>query len=218
MCASVCSSMWRTAPAAVCASRPARRMSAVDPGVKAINLEAKAAAARGRARQHRLLRDVCRTTIARASTSPTCAACSSSNRCSSSRAPARGCGETPYLKLLSQLFGDRMMIANATGCSSIYGGNLPVTPWSRSAEGTRSRLVQFAVRRQCRVRTGLSPGRRQASRARGPAVLSPCRSELGESLVAAILSAPQISESEIRAQRIRVAELKTKLLAAGGAQ
>jgi pyruvate-ferredoxin/flavodoxin oxidoreductase len=46
-----------------------------------------------------------------------------------------GCGETPYLKLLSQLFGDRMMVANATGCSSIYGANLPVTPWSKNQEG-----------------------------------------------------------------------------------
>ena len=46
-----------------------------------------------------------------------------------------GCGETPYLKLLSQLFGDRLQIANATGCSSIYGGNLPVTPWSTNREG-----------------------------------------------------------------------------------
>ena len=46
-----------------------------------------------------------------------------------------GCGETPYLKLLSQLFGDRMIIANATGCSSIYGGNLPVTPWTKNQEG-----------------------------------------------------------------------------------
>ena len=46
-----------------------------------------------------------------------------------------GCGETPYVKLLSQLFGDRLMVANATGCSSIYGGNLPVTPWTKNAEG-----------------------------------------------------------------------------------
>src|SRR5213079_628089 len=46
-----------------------------------------------------------------------------------------GCGETPYLKLLSQLFGDRALIANATGCSSIYGGNLPTTPWTKNAEG-----------------------------------------------------------------------------------
>ena len=46
-----------------------------------------------------------------------------------------GCGETPYIKLVSQLFGDRLMVANATGCSSIYGGNLPTTPWTRNAEG-----------------------------------------------------------------------------------
>src|SRR5690606_12284907 len=46
-----------------------------------------------------------------------------------------GCGETPYLKLLSQLFGDRSVIANATGCSSIYGGNLPTTPWTANREG-----------------------------------------------------------------------------------
>ncbi len=46
-----------------------------------------------------------------------------------------GCGETPYLKLLSQLFGDRAMIANATGCTSIYGGNLPTTPWAKRADG-----------------------------------------------------------------------------------
>ena len=46
-----------------------------------------------------------------------------------------GCGETPYLKLLSQLFGDRLTIANATGCSSIYGGNLPTTPWTADADG-----------------------------------------------------------------------------------
>ena len=46
-----------------------------------------------------------------------------------------GCGETPYLKLVTQLFGDRMVVANATGCSSIYGGNLPTTPWAKNAEG-----------------------------------------------------------------------------------
>src|SRR6185436_20944676 len=46
-----------------------------------------------------------------------------------------GCGETPYLKLISQLFGDRMVVANATGCSSIYGGNLPTTPWAQNKEG-----------------------------------------------------------------------------------
>ena len=58
-----------------------------------------------------------------------------------------GCGETPYLKLLTQLFGDRMIVANATGCSSIYGGNLPTTPWSVNSQGTGPGLVQLALRR-----------------------------------------------------------------------
>ncbi len=58
-----------------------------------------------------------------------------------------GCGETPYLKLLSQLFGDRMMVANATGCSSIYGGNLPVTPWTKNQRRPRPCMVKLAVRR-----------------------------------------------------------------------
>jgi pyruvate-ferredoxin/flavodoxin oxidoreductase len=57
-----------------------------------------------------------------------------------------GCGETPYLKLLTQLFGDRITVANATGCSSIYGGNLPTTPWAKNKEG-RGRMVKLVVRR-----------------------------------------------------------------------
>ena len=56
-----------------------------------------------------------------------------------------GCGETPYLKLVSQLFGDRAVVANATGCSSIYGGNLPTTPWTQECRRPRPGLVEFAV-------------------------------------------------------------------------
>ena len=56
-----------------------------------------------------------------------------------------GCGETPYVKLLSQLFGDRALIANATGCSSIYGGNLPTTPWAVDENGRGPDLVQQPV-------------------------------------------------------------------------
>ena len=69
-----------------------------------------------------------------------------------------GCGETPYLKLMSQLFGDRMMIGNATGCSSIYGGNLPTTPYAIDAHGRGPDLVQLAVRRQRRIRPGIPLG------------------------------------------------------------
>jgi hypothetical protein len=74
-----------------------------------------------------------------------------------------GCGETPYVKLLSQLFGDRLMVANATGCSSIYGGNLPTTPWAVNSEGPRAGLVELAVRGQCRVRLRHPARRRHAS-------------------------------------------------------
>ena len=77
-----------------------------------------------------------------------------------------GCGETPYLKLLSQLFGDRALIANATGCSSIYGGNLPTTPWTANQAGARPGLVELAVRGQRRVRPGHAPDAGQAGRVR----------------------------------------------------
>ena len=74
-----------------------------------------------------------------------------------------GCGETPYVKLLSQLFGDRLMVANATGCSSIYGGNLPTTPWTANPDG-RGPVVEFPVRGQRRVRPRLPARRRPACR------------------------------------------------------
>ena len=77
-----------------------------------------------------------------------------------------GCGETPYLKLLSQLFGDRLQIANATGCSSIYGGNLPTTPWATGPDGRGPGVGEFAVRGQRRVRPRLPPRHRQADRDR----------------------------------------------------
>ena len=66
-----------------------------------------------------------------------------------------GCGETPYIKMLTQLFGDRAVIANATGCSSIYGGNLPTTPYATNDEWARPDVVQFAVRGQRGVRPRL---------------------------------------------------------------
>ena len=69
-----------------------------------------------------------------------------------------GCGETPYVKLVSQLFGDRAIVANATGCSSIYGGNLPTTPWAVNSEGG-SGLVELTIRRQCGIWPGYAPDR-----------------------------------------------------------
>jgi pyruvate-ferredoxin/flavodoxin oxidoreductase len=125
-----------------------------------------------------------------------------------------GCGETPYLKLLSQLFGDRMMIANATGCSSIYGANLPVTPWSKNHEGRGPAWSNSLFEDNAEFGLGF---RLAADKHRDLAVthLKSLSSELGETLVIAILTAPQVQESEIRAQRIRVAELKTRLLKLG---
>lgn len=122
-----------------------------------------------------------------------------------------GCGETPYLKLLSQLFGDRMMIANATGCSSIYGGNLPVTPWTKDREGRGPAWSNSLFEDNAEFGLGF----RLAADKHYELAKSLLRSlsdEIGAAHLAAIITAPQIHESEIRAQRTRVAELKSKLL------
>lgn len=123
-----------------------------------------------------------------------------------------GCGETPYVKLLSQLFGDRLMIANATGCSSIYSGNLPVTPWTKNCEGRGPAWANSLFEDNAEFGLGFRlAADKHLELARSLAQeMAP---EVGEELVAAILSAPQIRESEIRAQRELVATLKTRLLA-----
>ena len=122
-----------------------------------------------------------------------------------------GCGETPYLKLLSQLFGDRAMIANATGCSSIYGANLPVTPWAKNHEGRGPAWSNSLFEDNAEFGLGFRlAADKQLDFARK--LLKELAPEIGPDLAEAILKAPQIQESEIRVQRIRVAELKTKLL------
>jgi len=122
-----------------------------------------------------------------------------------------GCGETPYLKLLSQLFGDRAMIANATGCSSIYGGNLPVTPWARNSEGRGPAWSNSLFEDNAEFGFGF---RLAADKHLdlAHALLSTLAPEVGTDFAESILTAPQVEESEIRAQRLRVAELKGKLL------
>jgi pyruvate-ferredoxin/flavodoxin oxidoreductase len=121
-----------------------------------------------------------------------------------------GCGETPYLKLLSQLFGDRLMIANATGCSSIYGGNLPTTPWTTNAEGRgpawSNSLFEDNAEFGLGMRLAADAHLRQARRR-----LTELRDVLGAELVDDILAAPQLRESELRSQRQRVAELVGRL-------
>jgi pyruvate-ferredoxin/flavodoxin oxidoreductase len=121
-----------------------------------------------------------------------------------------GCGETPYVKLLSQLFGDRLMVANATGCSSIYGGNLPTTPWTTNAAGRGPAWsnslfednAEFGLgfRLAADLHLGLAQTR-----------LRELRDVLGPHLVDEILNASQRRESEFAAQRQRVAELKRRL-------
>jgi pyruvate-ferredoxin/flavodoxin oxidoreductase len=121
-----------------------------------------------------------------------------------------GCGETPYLKLLSQLFGDRLMIANATGCSSIYGGNLPTTPWTTNAERRGPAWSNSLFEDNAEFGLGFrltADLHAELARAR----LTELRDTLGLELVDAILDAPQLRESELRAQRQRVAELKRRL-------
>jgi pyruvate-ferredoxin/flavodoxin oxidoreductase len=122
-----------------------------------------------------------------------------------------GCGETPYLKLLSQLFGDRLQVANATGCSSIYGANLPVTPWSKNHEGRGPAWSNSLFEDNAEFGLGFRlAADKHVELAR--TLLRQLTPQVGKELADAILDAPQIRESEIRAQRIRVAELKTKLL------
>ena len=121
-----------------------------------------------------------------------------------------GCGETPYLKLLSQLFGDRLMIANATGCSSIYGGNLPTTPWTTNADGRGPAWSNSLFEDNAEFGLGFrlaADGHTDLARRR----LVELRDALGADLVDGILEAPQLRESELSAQRDRVAELKQRL-------
>ncbi len=122
-----------------------------------------------------------------------------------------GCGETPYLKLVSQLFGDRMMVANATGCSSIYGANLPVTPWTKNQEGRGPAWSNSLFEDNAEFGLGF---RLAADKhyALASSLVKSLAAELGEGFITTVLTAPQVRESEIRAQHIRVAELKTKLL------
>jgi pyruvate-ferredoxin/flavodoxin oxidoreductase len=121
-----------------------------------------------------------------------------------------GCGETPYLKLLSQLFGDRTIIANATGCSSIYGGNLPTTPWTYNQAGRgpawSNSLFEDNAEFGLGMRLTLD---KQAEYARE--LLGRLRAEIGPELADLLLYADQSEEAGIEVQRQRVAELKDRL-------
>jgi pyruvate-ferredoxin/flavodoxin oxidoreductase len=121
-----------------------------------------------------------------------------------------GCGETPYIKLLTQLFGDRLMIANATGCTSIYGGNLPTTPYTLNHEGrgpTWSNSLfednaEFGLGMRLAVDKKTQFARELVTRVNG---------QLGDVLIKGLLEGDQSTEKGIEEQRARVAELKQKL-------
>jgi pyruvate-ferredoxin/flavodoxin oxidoreductase len=121
-----------------------------------------------------------------------------------------GCGETPYIKLLSQLYGDRTVIANATGCSSIYGGNLPTTPYTFNKDGRgiawSNSLFEDNAEFGLGLRLALDKNRDYARE-----LLICLAAKLPEELVKAILDASQRGESAIAAQRERVAQLKQAL-------
>jgi pyruvate-ferredoxin/flavodoxin oxidoreductase len=121
-----------------------------------------------------------------------------------------GCGETPYIKLATQLFGDRMLVANATGCSSIYGGNLPTTPWTVNREGRgpawSNSLFEDNAEFGLGMRLTLDKQQEYASE-----LLLQCPDIVGEGLAQALLSADQSTEERIREQRARIALLKERL-------
>lgn len=123
-----------------------------------------------------------------------------------------GCGETPYLKLLSQLFGDRLLVANATGCSSIYGGNLPTTPWAVNKEGRGPAWSNSLFEDNAEFGLGMRiTADKQLELARQ--LVAEMTPVLGDELVRSVLDGKQILESELVTQRANVELLKEKLRA-----
>ena len=121
-----------------------------------------------------------------------------------------GCGETPYVKMMTQLFGDRLIVANATGCSSIYGGNLPTTPYAQNNEGRGPTWANSLFEDNAEFGLGMRLSV-DAKKAFAVQLLTELSAEIGEELVSALLTADQSTEAGIAAQRDRVKALKDKL-------
>ncbi|HNB08664.1 MAG TPA: pyruvate:ferredoxin (flavodoxin) oxidoreductase, partial [bacterium] len=123
-----------------------------------------------------------------------------------------GCGETPYLKLISQLFGDRAMVANATGCSSIYGGNLPTTPWAQNKDGRGPAWSNSLFEDNAEFGLGfrLTVDKQTAF---AQELLYRLGDSLDKELIASLIASPQKTEADIQAQRTRVQVLKNRLTA-----
>lgn len=121
-----------------------------------------------------------------------------------------GCGETPYIRLVSQLFGDRMVVANATGCTSIYGGNLPTTPWAKNAIGRGPAWSNSLFEDNAEFGLGFRLALNKQKEYAGELVKK-LESKIGGELAKAIIEAKQVEETEIFEQRQRVETLKAKL-------
>jgi len=121
-----------------------------------------------------------------------------------------GCGETPYIRLMTQLFGDRVVVANATGCSSIYGGNLPTTPWSVNKDGRGPAWSNSLFEDNAEFGLGMALTRdKQTEYARE--LVNRLRDVIGDDLADRLLTTDQSNEEGIAKQRENVAELKAKL-------
>ena len=125
-----------------------------------------------------------------------------------------GCGETPYLKLVTQLFGDRMVVANATGCSSIFGGNLPTTPWSTDRAGRGPAWANSLFEDDAEFGLGMLLAQEQLEREARDR-LAGLADTVGAGLARSILESSQRGEAEIAAQRARIAELRERLARIG---
>jgi pyruvate-ferredoxin/flavodoxin oxidoreductase len=121
-----------------------------------------------------------------------------------------GCGETPYVRLLSQLFGPRLLVANATGCSSIYGGNLPTTPWSSNKEGSGPAWSNSLFEDNAEFGLGMRIAA-DHHMAIAKELVTELAPHIGATFADELINASQRVGSELRAQRARVAELKRKL-------
>jgi len=121
-----------------------------------------------------------------------------------------GCGETPYIKLLTQLYGDRMLIANATGCSSIYGGNLPTTPYRTNREDRGPAWCNSLFEDNAEFGLGMRLAV-DYHRAKAESLLKSLAPQLGDSLVGELLNGEQRDETGLAAQRRGVAALREKL-------
>ncbi|MBS1509487.1 MAG: pyruvate:ferredoxin (flavodoxin) oxidoreductase [Bacteroidetes bacterium] len=121
-----------------------------------------------------------------------------------------GCGETPYLKLLTQLFGDRMMVANATGCSSIFGGNLPTTPWSKNKDGHGPAWANSLFEDNAEFGLGIKLAT-DMKRSYAISLLQGLREDVGGELVEAILNNAEADEASVIQQRKNVEAVKNIL-------